>query len=242
LCFRTGDAVELKSKQETEKFPSLSGYLYKRDPTGLVKEWKKRYFLLKGHRLYYSAEEQDINQPIGFIDLNSPFVVRSMKSINQNVFSVATPNRNYLLQVESHEEMPHWISGLTEVKQQFLKRAKNQQSWIREIQKNEKEGYLNKQGGLVKTWKRRWFVMRSGFLHYFTQKTNGGLERRGTIPLYSARIESTVSSHLVFHIVTKHRTYYLHADFEADTKDWLDAIRKHKSETELRVNSIYINE
>jgi hypothetical protein len=35
------DAVEFKIPLHKTSFPKLEGYLYKRDPTGVVKEWKK---------------------------------------------------------------------------------------------------------------------------------------------------------------------------------------------------------
>ena len=34
----------------------------------------------------------------------------------------------------------------------------------------EKKGYLTKQGGRIKTWKRRWFVLTNNCLYYFKDK------------------------------------------------------------------------
>lgn len=33
-----------------------------------------------------------------------------------------------------------------------------------------KEGYMKKQGGQIKTWKKRWFVLENGSLSYFKSK------------------------------------------------------------------------
>lgn len=35
----------------------------------------------------------------------------------------------------------------------------------------EREGYLAKQGGRVKTWKRRWFILTGNCLYYFKTPT-----------------------------------------------------------------------
>lgn len=47
--FKTQDVVEFRQRIDatTLSEPRLRGYLNKRDPSGLVKGWKKRYFLLK---------------------------------------------------------------------------------------------------------------------------------------------------------------------------------------------------
>ena len=46
--FKTQDVIEFKPKQSTlPQEPKLSGYLQKRDPSGFVKGWKKRYFFLQ---------------------------------------------------------------------------------------------------------------------------------------------------------------------------------------------------
>jgi hypothetical protein len=71
-----------------------------------------------------------------------------MKDINQNVFSIATPNRNYLLQVgtafavdshlqvDNHEDLATWVGGLTDAKKKMQANT-HDQSWIREIQQTE---------------------------------------------------------------------------------------------------------
>lgn len=49
----------------------------------------------------------------------------------------------------------------------------------------EKKGWLTKQGGRIKTWKRRWFILSDNCLFYF--KAPGDKEPCGIIPLESIR-------------------------------------------------------
>ncbi|CAK9296398.1 unnamed protein product [Gordionus sp. m RMFG-2023] len=64
-----------------------------------------------------------------------------------------------------------------------------------------KEGWLWKQGGRYKTWKRRWFVLADACLYYFQFTTDK--EPRGIIPLQNLKIRPIPST---FNPVT-HTTY-----------------------------------
>eukprot|EP01094_Clydonella_sp_ATCC50884_P021102 TRINITY_DN4557_c0_g1_i1.p1 TRINITY_DN4557_c0_g1~~TRINITY_DN4557_c0_g1_i1.p1 ORF type:complete len:923 (+),score=331.36 TRINITY_DN4557_c0_g1_i1:136-2904(+) len=52
----------------------------------------------------------------------------------------------------------------------------------------EKKGYLTKQGGRIKTWKKRWFVLTNNCLYYFREKADK--DPCGIIPLESLEIIS----------------------------------------------------
>jgi len=46
---------------------------------------------------------------------------------------------------------------------------------------NDKDGYITKQGGKIKTWKRRWLVLKGNTLYYF--KTKKDRDVTGTVEL-----------------------------------------------------------
>ncbi|XP_043212870.1 cytohesin-2-like isoform X1 [Amphibalanus amphitrite] len=50
----------------------------------------------------------------------------------------------------------------------------------------DKEGWLSKQGGRVKSWKRRWFILNDNCLYYFEYTTDK--EPRGIIPLENIQV------------------------------------------------------
>ena len=53
--------------------------------------------------------------------------------------------------------------------------------------KVEKDGWLTKQGGMVKTWKRRWFVLKVNYLYYYKLKEDP--QPLGFIPIDRASIK-----------------------------------------------------
>lgn len=50
----------------------------------------------------------------------------------------------------------------------------------------DREGWLMKQGGRYKSWKRRWFILNDNCLYYFEYTTDK--EPRGIIPLENIEV------------------------------------------------------
>jgi len=148
--------------------------------------------------------------------------------------------RTYNLQADTVDEMKMWMAGFQKVN--FFKKQAKDNSWIREIEQNEKEGFMTKMGNRLKTWKRRFFIMRDGFLYYYRYH-NGGQEMRGAIPLYNSKIEISRElpvEQLGFQIITAIRSYHVYAETDVETQEWMDAITKHKATIENQVNSILV--
>ena len=55
----------------------------------------------------------------------------------------------------------------------------------------DKEGWLWKQGGRYKSWKRRWFILNDNCLYYFEFTTDK--EPRGIIPLENIKVTPGLS-------------------------------------------------
>jgi len=90
-----------------------------------------------------------------------------------------------------------------------------------------KEGFLTKEGGSFKSWKKRWFGLNEGGLAYF--KAKGDTEPLGIISLSTApRIQSIDRKKKIygFEIPTPARTFYLSAETEADKQSWMEALEK----------------
>eukprot|EP00732_Lithocolla_globosa_P001443 Lithocolla_globosa_v1_NODE_721_length_3385_cov_11.766967.p1 type:complete len:874 gc:universal NODE_721_length_3385_cov_11.766967:713-3334(+) len=87
-----------------------------------------------------------------------------------------------------------------------------------------RKGFLIKQGGRIKTWNRRWFVLDSQKLTYFkTEKEDIAL---GVIMLTKSEgvLEDTDKKH-TFMIVTQQRTYKLVAANRHEMAEWIAAVK-----------------
>ncbi|XP_074845713.1 pleckstrin homology domain-containing family H member 2 isoform X1 [Carettochelys insculpta] len=89
----------------------------------------------------------------------------------------------------------------------------------------EKSGYLLKMSGKVKTWKRRWFVLKGGELLYYKSPSDVIRKPHG-------QIELNISSHIIrgdgkqtVQLITEKRTYYLTADSPNILEEWIKVLQ-----------------
>eukprot|EP01103_Thecamoeba_quadrilineata_P009919 TRINITY_DN202_c0_g1_i1.p1 TRINITY_DN202_c0_g1~~TRINITY_DN202_c0_g1_i1.p1 ORF type:complete len:469 (-),score=84.70 TRINITY_DN202_c0_g1_i1:80-1486(-) len=96
----------------------------------------------------------------------------------------------------------------------------------------EKDGFLTKQGGSIRTWKRRWFVLKDAKLYYF--KTAKDTEVTGIIPLETKSVikeepfEMRKKKH-TFSVKPNDnakRIYFIFADKAEDAKSWVTKINE----------------
>ncbi|XP_030804242.1 rho GTPase-activating protein 24 isoform X1 [Camarhynchus parvulus] len=99
-------------------------------------------------------------------------------------------------------------------------------------------GWLRKQGGFVKTWHTRWFVLRGDQLYYF--KDEDETKPLGTIFLPGNRViehpcNEESPGKFLFEVVpggdrermtANHETYLLMASTQNDMEDWVKSIRR----------------
>ncbi|XP_061611384.1 pleckstrin homology domain-containing family A member 1-like isoform X4 [Phyllopteryx taeniolatus] len=91
-----------------------------------------------------------------------------------------------------------------------------------------KAGYCVKQGAVMKTWKRRYFVLHPNGLGYFKSDSDRGALR--VIPLKDIlKVQECKQSELMmrdnlFEMITSSRTFYLQSDSPEDMRSWIKAI------------------
>lgn len=75
----------------------------------------------------------------------------------------------------------------------FPQNAEQLRVSVASLQPADKEGFCTKQGGSIKTWKKRWFVLKGNKLWYFKNKTD--TEAKGFIELEAGTIVRDESTH-----------------------------------------------
>eukprot|EP00753_Platysulcus_tardus_P008217 PLAT15819.1.p1 GENE.PLAT15819.1~~PLAT15819.1.p1 ORF type:complete len:129 (+),score=42.09 PLAT15819.1:38-388(+) len=90
--------------------PDFAGWLTKRSMW--LKDWRRRYFMLKGNRLYFCKSPHD--EPHGMVDLSQCLTVKSadVKTRKKHSFEVATPVATYYMYAESEKEKDEWIGAI----------------------------------------------------------------------------------------------------------------------------------
>jgi serine/threonine protein kinase len=96
-----------------------------------------------------------------------------------------------------------------------------------------KAGWVVKEGGKIKTWKKRWMALEGDVLSYYKKETKK--EKCGEIRLADAseiaieRAADYKKHANCFKIVTADRVYHICTDDEPDMSSWIEVLNKQKS-------------
>ncbi|XP_067413879.1 pleckstrin homology domain-containing family H member 1 isoform X3 [Emydura macquarii macquarii] len=89
----------------------------------------------------------------------------------------------------------------------------------------EKSGYLLKMGSQVKTWKRRWFVLRNGQIMYYKSPSDVIRKPQGQVELNSSCQIVRGEGSQTFQLITEKRTYFLTADSPNILEEWIRVLQ-----------------
>jgi len=92
----------------------------------------------------------------------------------------------------------------------------------------DKAGYLVKEGGKFKSWKKRWFVLKNNVIYYSKEQNSGQL---GIIRLHGLSPDQVNASNRtkksnMFEIKTPKRVYYLSAESDPERDLWISIIKQ----------------
>ncbi|XP_057200426.1 pleckstrin homology domain-containing family A member 1a isoform X1 [Triplophysa rosa] len=91
-----------------------AGYCVKQG--ALMKNWKRRYFVLEQNSMSYFKSEQE-KEPLRIIILKEVHKVQECKHseimMRDNLFEVVTASRTFYIQADSPEEMHSWIKAIS---------------------------------------------------------------------------------------------------------------------------------
>ncbi|KAK1415522.1 hypothetical protein QVD17_31305 [Tagetes erecta] len=93
----------------------------------------------------------------------------------------------------------------------------------------ERTGWLTKQGQYIKTWRRRWFVLKQGKLFWFKEPiVTRGSKPRGVVPVATCLTvkgaEDVINKQFAFELSTRSDTMFFIADSEKEKEDWINSI------------------
>mmetsp|Transcript_13871 Transcript_13871/g.23914 ORF Transcript_13871/g.23914 Transcript_13871/m.23914 type:complete len:370 (-) Transcript_13871:18-1127(-) len=105
---------------------------------------------------------------------------------------------------------------------------------MKNVPKYEKEGYMWKQGGQIKSWKQRWFILYGKHIAYYEKDENtsrGKLTAKGCIHIHSVKCEPTKHSkhpppHAPFFLHANERSFLLVAPTVAERNLWMNALKR----------------
>ncbi|XP_075387167.1 pleckstrin homology domain-containing family H member 1 [Tenrec ecaudatus] len=89
----------------------------------------------------------------------------------------------------------------------------------------EKSGYLLKMGSRVKTWKRRWFVLRQGQIMYYKSPNDVIRKPQGQVELNSHCQIIRGEGAQTFQLISEKKTYYLTADSPSLLEEWIRVLQ-----------------
>uniref|UniRef100_A0A671EL24 Pleckstrin homology, MyTH4 and FERM domain containing H2 n=1 Tax=Rhinolophus ferrumequinum TaxID=59479 RepID=A0A671EL24_RHIFE len=89
----------------------------------------------------------------------------------------------------------------------------------------EKSGYLLKMSGRVKTWKRRWFVLKGGELLYYKSPSDVIRKPQGHIELSASCSILRGDNKQTVQLTTEKHTYYLTADSPNILEEWIKVLQ-----------------
>ncbi|XP_054644072.1 pleckstrin homology domain-containing family A member 1-like [Dunckerocampus dactyliophorus] len=113
-----------------------------------------------------------------------------------------------------------------------LRRCHNQPPYFlsREVQDQAviKAGFCVKQGAVMKTWKRRYFILDENALSYFKSDLDRGALRviclKDILKVQECKQSELMMRDNLFEMVTSSRTFYLQTDSPEDMHSWIKAI------------------
>ncbi|GAN06545.1 transmembrane protein [Mucor ambiguus] len=180
-------------------------------------------------------------KPFGYIPSNQPksepiSILKHTNSTTHYSSILSSSNTKSARIVLSEDEDDHRLSdGDNDDDEQNMEPMSAEALELLETEKVLKAGYLLKKGEKRRTWKKRWFVLRTTKLAMYKDKKEYKLLR--IIDLHEIhKVVQVTSKHkykFVFAFVTAKRMYYVQANDQQDMDDWFRLVNQAKEDLRL---------
>lgn len=233
--------------------PVLEGYLCAQSD-GWRNKWQKRWFVLY-HRYLLFYKDSNYSTAAGRYDVTEMTYDLSDNDSTSNTFVLRNSSgKEFPLIADTTTDMFMWIHALRRARI-FYKGPQSKADMInspaQDCMSTSKlrgatcSGFLVKQGGDVKNWKRRYFAILDSVLYYFKMNdppdfdSNKEVKPKGYIHLSNCEVTSNGSSKAqrphCFCVFTPDRQYFMCAEDAATMRQWVSAIEATASKTSRRV-------
>ncbi|KAM4797849.1 LOW QUALITY PROTEIN: pleckstrin homology domain-containing family H member 2-like [Urocitellus parryii] len=165
-----------------------------------------------GSRSSSKTSESDLRNPSG------PGSPRAMKK-GVSVSSVASEN-DYAIPLNAYSADTECLQP-----EQKLPKTCSTSSDNGKNEPLEKSDYLLKMSGKVKTWKRRWFVLKGGELLYYKSPSDVIRKPQGHIELSASCSILRGDNKQTVQLTTEKHTYYLTADSTNILEEWIKVLQ-----------------
>jgi len=210
----------------------FSGWMFKKGKR--VKNWKHRWFELRGDRLEYYETQKNGDKPINTIQLTKESrleVLHDEDAPHDNIFLLQTETRDWKFSVETMKNRDEWM---TQIRNNLPNNNSRGivTSFFTETEEVEVEGFLDKTGKWNTAWRRRWckLLPRQKQLLYYEIDENRKKRLRDKIDLNIViRVDKEVPSKSrphSFEMITADRRYKFAADSAEEMEKWSRAIWK----------------
>jgi len=234
----SSNSVAEKKNQDLAEPDVMQGYINKRGQ--LIKTWRERWFHLeKGYLQYFVSNDMQIKK--GEVCLKGMIARVDGSNILVEASNVGG-DRNIILDIPVEADRDEWLKSI-QIHTSFIDANSNVMTENPvanveskdELQLNEEgcdpevtEGYINKQGQLVKSWKKRWFLLKKGYITYFTDRDKK--EKKGEICLKGMTVrEEGTFIHIQTFEEGSDRNMLLEITDDMEREEWLNSIQTHIS-------------
>lgn len=219
----------------------VMGWLQKQNEKNV---WQKRWFVLHRQYLQYYKDPTDSYPKGKLVITDASLKIPDDEAAEfKHSFELQFTNRVYPLKADTEEELFKWVHAIKRA-QIFFNHVKqpadlevktSSQTEVEKLPYNklgspDLVGYVTKQGGAFKTWKRRFCVLIGLTIHYFKQKPLDEEKEcaEGYILLEGCDIgvlPDGSKRKFCLSLTTVARTYFLQTETEEEMQKWLKAVK-----------------
>ncbi|XP_048382743.1 uncharacterized protein pdzph1 [Stegostoma tigrinum] len=220
--------------------PACRGYLHKRTQSGLLKGWRKRWFVLKHNGLFYyykNKKDEGKRRPLDVMKLEGAEVAVDTSLGKPFVFKCMLQSRNRMLYFcsTSNQEMKRWLEAM----ERAVHPVHQNHVWVDVTHHNANLpplaikspdclGLLYQINRNKDVWTQHYGVLKDACVYFYagirSTHAQGGIYLQG----YTVSEQSFGSKRTVIEAkppTEEFKTFYLCADNAADNKRWMIALK-----------------